>query len=137
MGEAKVNQNNNLEWYKNLRKSERYAVEATKIAFASAIEQKLSIQGMNKKSLADGMGTSAAYITQVLRGDANLTIESMVKLARAANCDLHIHLSHKASTVRWIEGINSGDRSKEQSAAFAWACHALSGEKYERTAVSA
>jgi transcriptional regulator with XRE-family HTH domain len=34
------------------------------------------------------MGTSAAYISKVFRGDNNLTIESMVKLARATGGQL-------------------------------------------------
>ncbi len=34
------------------------------------------------------MGVSAPYITKLIRGSANLTLDSMVKIANALGCDL-------------------------------------------------
>jgi transcriptional regulator with XRE-family HTH domain len=47
------------------------------------MEKRRKNAGLSYADLAKKIGTSAAYITKVFRGDANLTIESMVKLSRA------------------------------------------------------
>ena len=60
-----------------------------------AIEKKR--RGANKSyaDLAKLMGTSNAYISKIFRGDANLTIESMVKIARAVGCNISIQADDK------------------------------------------
>jgi len=52
------------------------------------LEQQRRAAGLSYADLAKKMGTSAAYISKVFRGDTNLTIESMVKLARATGGQL-------------------------------------------------
>ena len=57
-------------------------------AAALALEQQRRAAGLSYADLAKKMGTSAAYISKVFRGETNLTIESMVKLARATGGQL-------------------------------------------------
>lgn len=81
-------------------KSESYWVERAKLDFAVALEQRRKSLGMNYSAIADKIGTSAAYITKVFRGDSNLTIESMVKLAHATGGRLSIQIVEASASVK-------------------------------------
>ena len=70
------------------KQTDAYWVESAKLEFALALEQQRRAAGLSYADLAKKMGTSAAYISKVFRGDTNLTIESMVKLARATGGQL-------------------------------------------------
>lgn len=83
-------------------KSDSYWVESAKIKFAVDLEAQLRLAKMTYTALAQKLGTSAAYITKVFRGDANMTIESMVKLARATGGQLDIRIVESVSaTAKW------------------------------------
>lgn len=47
-------------------------------------------RGVSKAELARRLGSSPAYVTRVLRGNTNFTIESMVRLARALDGKLSL-----------------------------------------------
>ncbi len=70
------------------KQTDAYWVESAKLEFALNLEQQRRAAGLSYADLAKKMGTSAAYISKVFRGDTNLTIESMVKLARATGGQL-------------------------------------------------
>ena len=74
------------------KKDDRYWIEHTKLDFAVALERRRRLSGLSYAAMAKTIGTSAAYITKIFRGDANLTIESMVKLARAAGGQVNIRI---------------------------------------------
>ena len=74
------------------KQSDAYWVESAKLEFALALEQQRRAAGLSYADLAKKMGTSAAYISKVFRGDTNLTIESMVKLARATGGQLDVRI---------------------------------------------
>lgn len=75
------------------KKTDAYWVEATKLQFAMALEQRRKAAGMTCKALAEKIGVSGAYISKVFRGDTNMTIESMVKLARATGGHLVVRIA--------------------------------------------
>lgn len=81
--------------------SDSYWVEQAKFDFAVALEQRRRAANMTGAGMAEKIGTSAAYISKVLRGDSNFTIETMVKLARATGGQLDIRLldEHTAPLV--------------------------------------
>jgi len=78
--------------------------------FAVELGERMSRCGINRAELARRLGTSQAYITKVLGGNVNFTIETMVKLALALEGALHLHISDKeALTTRWrVEPTTSG-----------------------------
>lgn len=61
--------------------------ELTEEIFRLMEEQKLS-----RAELARRLGTSPAYVTKILRGNANFTLASLVKLSRALQADLRVEL---------------------------------------------
>lgn len=54
-----------------------------KLEFSMSLNTIMVEKGISKSELARLIGKSPAYITKVLSGDANLTIETMVMLSRA------------------------------------------------------
>ena len=85
-----------------------YKVEAKKNDFAVQLEHLLDRNDVNKKELAARMETSPAYISKVLRGDANVTIETMVKLADAAGGEFHFRVADKLDKIRWFSVMQGG-----------------------------
>lgn len=88
------------------KKIDAYWVESAKLDFAMALEKQIRLAGLSYANLAKKIGTSAAYISKVFRGDTNMTIETMVKLTRASGARLNIEIVGKAaSTQRWDNKI--------------------------------
>lgn len=96
-------------------------VEAAKIDFALALGRLLEHSGISKADLAKRLGVSKPMVTRILRGDSNLTIETMVRAARAAHGCLHLHVAPEGQSVRWLEIFRShvprsnGPRYQEQA----------------------
>lgn len=50
-------------------------------------------KGIGRSELADRTGLSSQYITKMLRGDANLTLDAMVKIAMVVDAKVDIRLA--------------------------------------------
>lgn len=94
------------------KQQDSYWVEETKLQFALALESQRKSAGMTYKAVAEKLGTSAAYITKVFRGDTNVTIESMVKLARATGGELEIKVVDAAAASDSAWAVASLKRRK-------------------------
>ena len=95
-----MNSSELINWLQTL---ESTRADAVKLDFAVALAKAIEERGLSRKEFASLVGVAPARITKVLRGDTNLAIESMDKLATAVDLDLHIHLAKKGSTVRWFD----------------------------------
>lgn len=117
-----------LEWYRGLAADPESRVDEVKIDFALCVERRLKQLGLSKTDLARQLGTSPAYVTKVLRGDANLTIKTMVELAHAVDGTLHLHIAPRQAKVRWFEVIHGPtmDTSAQTDAGQTWARHRMS-----------
>lgn len=91
-----------------IRNSEGYWVERAKHDFTAALHQVMKRKRISKAALARKLGISAPYVSRVMSGDENLTIESMVKFARAVDGQLHLHISDQRSRVSWFECETDG-----------------------------
>ncbi|MFZ5510783.1 MAG: helix-turn-helix domain-containing protein [Pseudomonadota bacterium] len=108
------------------KQRDSYWVEHAKLDFSFALERQRRRTGMSYKTLAEKLGTSPAYVSKVFRGDANFTIETMVKLTRAVGGQLHLHIAQPDITVRWFEAIQGGripQRQEQEQHGQAWARH--------------
>lgn len=54
-------------------------------SFLSEVEKYQALQGINRKTLAEKIKTSASYITQLFRGDKPLNFETLAKMQKALN----------------------------------------------------
>jgi transcriptional regulator with XRE-family HTH domain len=69
--------------------------------FAEGLSRLMQEAGITRAELARRMGTSQAYITQVLRADGNFTLETMTRFAMAFDHRVSIHLAPKHSLTAW------------------------------------
>jgi transcriptional regulator with XRE-family HTH domain len=86
-----------------LRATRSYCQEQAKLEFVAGVTRLMQAKNVNNAELADRMETSPSYVTKVLRGDANFTIESMVKVTHALGGRFHIHVADAEANVRWLE----------------------------------
>ncbi len=66
-----------------LRKTPEYELELLKLEVSDAIAARMQELEINQAELARRMGVSRARVTQILRGNDNLTLRTLVLLAHA------------------------------------------------------
>lgn len=81
------------EFLNQAKKSDSFWIESAKVNFAIQLEKQRKNRNIAYVEIAKKLDTSPAYISKVFRGDANLTIESMVKLSRAVEANLSVELT--------------------------------------------
>ena len=100
------------------KERDSFWVERAKLDFSMSLEKQRRDSGMTYSDISRKISTSAAYITKVFRGDANMTIESMVKLARATGGQLQIQIvDEQASTRLWNKLPNESSSHSTKSSA--------------------
>lgn len=67
----------------------------SKIDVAMDIERLMSDKKLTRSKFAEEIGSSPAYVTKVLSGDANFTIDSLAKFADALDAELSVRIEQK------------------------------------------
>lgn len=57
-------------------------------------------QGVSNAELARRLGKSRAYVTKLLRGTTNFTLESLVRIGRALSCEVEFELLPKPAQTK-------------------------------------
>lgn len=94
---------------KNIRQSDQYFVEKAKLEFALELKQVMDRLEVSNAEMADRLGVSRPMVTKLLRGDANLTIETMVKLCRRLEGNLYIRIVRNGCTARLFEIVKAAN----------------------------
>lgn len=95
-------------WYE-LESSDGFEAEKKILEFTTKLYQLMKKRNITKKELSERLNTSQAYITKIFRGNANFTIQTMTRLARALDGDLHIQVTPKEQKIaRWFKVIDGG-----------------------------
>jgi plasmid maintenance system antidote protein VapI len=71
--------------------------------FTDDLLKRMGILKMNNAMLAQAAGVSPAYITKVLRGSENFTVETMSKLAMAVGGKVRIHIADQKAQTYWAD----------------------------------
>lgn len=95
------------------KKTFEYVLEGAILSFTENVARVMGESGVSKRELAKRIDCSAPYVTKVLRGNPNLTIASMVKIAQALDCELSIELQPKI--VQQTQAITIFDANKESA----------------------
>ncbi len=106
-----------------LSKSEKLGAlqsERVKVEAAERIYLEMERQGINNAELARRLKKSRAYITKVLEGNENFTIETLCQIAKALGCRLEppkfVPISEQKSGVKIVSSHGRHkDRHKEMS----------------------
>lgn len=85
------------------RASHAYRAESVMIRFTEELVALMNKKSLTRSALAEKINVSPAYITKVLKGDTNFTLDTMVKIATALDCDLSTHLSERGFQTRWFD----------------------------------
>lgn len=70
-----------------------FLTEKVILDFTEQVVACMEKRGINRAELAKRLGVSKAFITKLLNGNPNLTIKTMVSLAKTLDCDLNIGLN--------------------------------------------
>lgn len=85
------------------RATHAFKVETSIMEITEEITHMMEERGINKTQLAHHIGVSPAYITKILRGTSNFTLDSMVKIATALDCKYRCHLQKEENTCHWMD----------------------------------
>jgi transcriptional regulator with XRE-family HTH domain len=87
-------------------------IEGAKIDFALELNKLMERKEISRSDLASRLGVSLPMITKILRGDTNLTIETMVRATRAAKGRLRVEVVPEdvveaSKSEPWLETAGS------------------------------
>jgi transcriptional regulator with XRE-family HTH domain len=95
--------------FAKIEKTLSYKKEKAKLDFTIELQELMKINNVTRADLARKLDRSNAYVTQILRGERNFTIETMVELADTLDSTIAIHFSPKSEkTVDWYRVIQAG-----------------------------
>lgn len=81
--EAKAMVNNFQALVERIRDSETYDKEVVRDEISEQINQLMKRENVSKAELARRLEKSRAYVTKILQGNANFTLDTLVQIARA------------------------------------------------------
>jgi transcriptional regulator with XRE-family HTH domain len=84
------------ELFEEAERHEDYEVGGAILEITESVVREMERQGISRTELARRLGASPAYVTKILRGTANFTLATMVRLARALGAELHVQFSPRA-----------------------------------------
>ena len=81
-----------LEWIGTYDGDPDYEFDGVAIDVGEQIVARMEERGMTQADLARAMGVSRARVSQILRGNDNLTLKSIVAVAIALDCGVEVLL---------------------------------------------
>ena len=94
------------------RQQDDYWTEGLIVELTEELARWMKEKKISRSELATRIGHSPAYVTKVLRGDANFTAATMAKLARAVGAEVRIHLAPAGSRTTWYDQPANQPESK-------------------------
>jgi plasmid maintenance system antidote protein VapI len=91
------------DFVKSVRSGTEYWKSYTILQFTLALGRVMRAEKLSGKKLAQNLGVSPAFVSKVLSGGENLTVETMVKFAEALDSSVHVHVAKKGVAVQWVE----------------------------------
>ena len=76
------------------KKHDDYWIAGVMIEFTEMVCKLLDEQKMTRTELAEKLNVSSAYITKLLRGNANVTLKTIVRLARVFGKEINIEFQN-------------------------------------------
>lgn len=93
--------------FREAEKGTDYWVERAVLEFTENVLGRLEAEGISRAELARRIGVSPAYVTKILRGNNNFTLESMVRIAQALGCSLRTHLQPDGARSHWFDLVET------------------------------
>lgn len=91
------------DFLKAVRSSLDYWKSYALLQFTTSLTRVMRLEKVSGRKLAGRLKVSPAQVSKVLRGNENVTIETMAKFADALGAAVHVHVAKKGVVVRWEE----------------------------------
>ena len=78
-------------------------MESAILEITEEIVEKMELHGVSKSELAKRLGKTPSFVTKILGGRNNFTLETMVKIGRRLNCNFRSHLQPEGMTTEWCD----------------------------------
>ena len=99
-----------------LENSGHLYVEFAKTEIAEDIYLAMKREDVSKAELARRLGKSRPYVTQILQGSVNFTIESLVRIATVLDCQLDMRLAPIAMVEHWnLQSLGSVSKAENSN----------------------
>lgn len=92
--------------------TDEYWTERAKLDFVGSLNAQMQRHGISKAELARRLDVSSAYVTKIFRGDANFTLATMVRLARAVGGEFRSDIVKDGAASKLFEGVPRPPTSK-------------------------
>lgn len=89
------------------RETHEYRAEGASIEFTNAMVTRMREAGVSRSELARLIEATPAYISKLLRGATNFTLDTMVKIADALDCEFRCHLQPSGAKSQWLDVYSS------------------------------
>lgn len=116
--------------FDGIEQTEAYAIVTAKSEVGAGIRLLLSRANIKQADYARRIDKTPAYISKILRGDVNFTIESMVRLIWALGGRLHLKIAPAAEHYEFVPAypVDLSVGGSKSVSTFVWKGHpALSG----------
>lgn len=90
-----------------IRKSVEFDQETAKLEFALELKRVMERESISNAELAERLGVSRPMVSKLLRGDANMTIETMVKACRSVGSKLFVKIVRRDCHARLFELVQT------------------------------
>jgi transcriptional regulator with XRE-family HTH domain len=84
-----------------------YWVELGKLEFTEEMLARMKERGVSKSQLAFRLQAKPAFVTRLVSGHNNFTLETMVRVARALDCEFRSHLQPAGTKACWIDVLKN------------------------------
>lgn len=91
------------EMFKEIEDSIEFRTETKILKITENIVAKMDAKNISRKDLAGKLGCKPAYITKLLRGNNNFTLNTMMKISEALDLDFNFGFKEKESSYTVIK----------------------------------
>ncbi len=88
-----------------------YWLELGKLEFTEEVLARMKQGGISKSQLAIRLQAKPAFVTRLVSGHNNFTLETMVRVARALDCEFRCHLQPAGTKACWMDVLNNEPQS--------------------------
>lgn len=89
------------ELFHKLQQSPTYRIEGLKVEISEQIYLAMQRDDVSNAELARRLGKSRAYVTKILSGNVNFTLETLVAIAEALNYEVKFEMTPKSTLDAW------------------------------------
>ncbi len=86
-----------------LRKDGSLQIDEAKLELSEQIFQTMENKGISEAELSRRLGVSRAYVNKVLQGDTNFTIETLVKIGIALDCEFKFKFVNNQKAAKTVK----------------------------------